>query len=140
MVTSEGNWLVGRKLFESSGFTLVDHAPPEYELLAKDLGPAAPPLFPNDRDRRAASFGKGLTVVRSDQCPYLDDAVDTALEAARVRGIPASVVELTTARDIRERVPSPYGVFAIVLDGEVVSHYYRPKKKLNELLDASESL
>lgn len=135
MVTSEGNWLVGRELFQGRGFTLVDHAPPNYELLAKDFGPGPPPSFPTDWEQRAASFGQGLTVIRTDQCPYLDDAVNTALEAARVRGIPAKVVELTSAQEMRERAPSPYGVFTIVLDGEVLSHYYQPMKKLNELLD-----
>ena len=136
MVTSEGNWLVGKKLLLSRGFKSVDRASPGYELLAKDFGPAPPPLFPTDWERRASDFGKGLTVIRTDQCPYLDDAVNTALEAAQVRGIPANVVELTSAREMRERAPSPYGVFTIVLDGEVLSHYYQPLKKLTELLDA----
>jgi ribosomal protein S18 acetylase RimI-like enzyme len=138
MVTSEGNWLVGKKLLLSRGFESAAQAPPGYELLAKNLSPSPSPSpsFPTDWDRRAAKFGKGLTVVRTDQCPYLDDAVNIALEAARVRGIPANVVELTTAKEIRERAPSPYGVFAIILDGEVLSHYYQPKAKLNELLNA----
>jgi ribosomal protein S18 acetylase RimI-like enzyme len=139
MVTSEGNWLVGKKLLLRRGFKSVDLAPSGYELLATDFGPAPPPLFPTDWDRRAARFGKGLTIVRTDQCPYLDDAVNTAFEVARDRGIPANVVELTSARDIRERSPSPYGVFTIVLDGEVLSHSYQPKKKLNEILGARET-
>jgi ribosomal protein S18 acetylase RimI-like enzyme len=136
MVTSEGNWLVGKKLLLSRGFKSVNRAPPGYELLAKDIGPAPPPLFPTDWDRRAASFGEGLTVVRTDQCPYLDDAVNTTLEAGRERGLKVRAVELSSAREVRERAPSPYGVFSIVVDGEVLSHYYQPKKKLNELLDA----
>jgi hypothetical protein len=136
MVTSEGNWLVGKKLLLNRGFKSVDQAPPGYELLAKDIGPAPPPLFPTDWDRRAASFGEGLTVVRTDQCPYLDDAVNTTLEAGRERGLKVRAVELSSAREVRERAPSPYGVFSIVVDGEVLSHYYQPKKKLNELLDA----
>jgi ribosomal protein S18 acetylase RimI-like enzyme len=136
MVTSEGNWLVGKKLLLSRGFKSVNRAPPGYELLAKDIGPAPPPLFPTDWDRRAASFGEGLTVVRTDQCPYLDDAVNTTLEAGRERGLKIRAVELSSAREVRERAPSPYGVFSIVVDGEVLSHYYQPKKKLNELLDA----
>ena len=136
MVTSEGNWLVGRKLLLRHGFEKVDRADPGYELLVHGFSPAPAPSFPTDWDRRAAGFGKGLTVVRTDQCPYLDDAVSTALEAARIREIPARVVELTSAREIRERAPSPYGVFTIILDGKVLSHYCQPKKKLNELLDS----
>lgn len=137
MVTSEGNWLVGKKPLLRHGFEAVDRTPPDYELLVKNFGPAPMPSFPTDWDRRAASFGKGLTVVRTDQCPYLDDAVNTALDAARDRGLQAKVVELTGSREVRERAPSPYGVFTILLDGTVLSHYYQPEKKLNELLDAS---
>ena len=136
MVTSEGNWLIGKRLLLNRGFRAVDHAPPGYELLAKDFGQAPPPLFPTDWDRRAASFGEGLTVVRTDQCPYLDDAVNTTLDVGRERGLKVQAVELTNAREVRQRAPSPYGVFSIVLDGEVLSHYYQPKKKLIELLDA----
>jgi len=135
MVTSEGNWLVGRKLLLSRGFESIDRAPPAYELLVKNLSPAPPPSFPTDWDERAARLGNGLTVVRTDQCPYLDDAVNTVLGAARDYGIEAKAVELTTAREVRERAPSPYGVFSIVLDGAMLSHYYLPEKKLNELLD-----
>lgn len=135
MVTSEGNWLVGKKLLLSRGFKSVDSAPPSYELLASDLGPHPPPLFPTDWERRAASFGEGLTVVRTDQCPYLDDAVTTALEAGRDHGLKVRAIELTSAREIRERAPSPYGVFSIVVDGVVLSHYCQPRKKLDELLE-----
>jgi ribosomal protein S18 acetylase RimI-like enzyme len=136
MVTSEGNWLVGKKLLLSRGFKSVDTAPPSYELLAMDLGPAPPPHFPTDWERRAASFGEGLTVVRTDQCPYLDDAVNTALEAGRDHGLKVRAIDLTSAREIREKAPSPYGVFSIVVDGEVLSHYYQPRNKLDELLVA----
>jgi hypothetical protein len=136
MVTSEGNWLMGKRLLLKQGFEAADHAPPGYELLATNLEPAPPPRFPTDWADRAASFGEGLTVVRTDQCPYLDDAVTAALDAGRERGLKVREVELSSAREIRERAPSPYGVFCIVLDGQVLSHYYQPKKKLDQLLDA----
>ena len=132
MVTSEGNWLVGQKLLLSRGFETVDQAPPGYELLAHSFNPAPAPSFPTDWDQRAASYGKGLTVIRTDQCPYLDDAVNTALEAARIRQIPARVIELTSAREVRERAPSPYGVFTILLDGTVLSHFYQPDARIKQ--------
>ena len=62
--------------------------------------------------------------------------INTALEVGRDHGLNSREVELTNAREIRERAPSPYGVFSIVVDGEVLSHYYQPAKKLNELLEA----
>jgi GNAT superfamily N-acetyltransferase len=136
MVTCEGNWLVGRKFLLRHGFERVDRAEAGYELLVKAFATAPPPSFPTDWSRRAARIGQGLTVVRTNQCPYLDDAVNTALEAGRERGLKTSVVELTNPREVRERAPSFYGVFTTVLDGEVLSHFYQPKKKLKELLDA----
>ncbi len=136
MVTSEGNWLMGKRLLLRQGFEAADHAPPGYELLATKFEPAPPPRFPTDWADRAASFGEGLTVVRTDQCPYLDDAVTAALDAGRERGLKVREVELSSAQEIRETAPSPYGVFCIVLDGQVLSHHYQPKKKLDELLDA----
>lgn len=137
MTTSEGNWLAGRKLLLSHGFECVDRAPPAYELLISPLGPADPPRFPTDWDRRAARFGRGLTVIRTDQCPYLDDAAATAVRLAHDRGLEATVVELDSAEQIRKRSPSPYGVFTILLNGKVLSHYYQPAKKLAELLETT---
>ena len=41
-----------------------------------------------------------------------------------------------SAREIRDRAPSPYGVFSIVIDGEVLSHHPLPSKKLHEILNS----
>jgi hypothetical protein len=38
------------------------------------------PAFLNDWNKRAMKFGDGFTVVRTDQCPYLDDAAKTVRE------------------------------------------------------------
>ncbi len=135
VVTSEGNWLVSKKIFLHNGFESVDAAPPSYELLVKKFGPTPSPSFVGGWDRRAKSFGRGMTIVRTDQCPYLDDAAEFATRAARERGLQTRVVELTSAREVRERSPSPYGVFTILFDGTVISHYYLPEKKLTQILD-----
>jgi ribosomal protein S18 acetylase RimI-like enzyme len=124
MVTTEGNWLAGRKLFEKNGFVAVDAAPPAFALLAKPLEPGPLPSFPKDWAARAARFGPGLTVLRTDQCPYLPDAVANLLEAAARKRIKTRVVELKTAREVQTLSPSPYGTFAIVLDGKLVGYHY----------------
>jgi len=135
MVTSEGNWLMSKKFLIHHGFESVDRAPPSYQLLVKRFGPAAPPSFVGGWERRARAFGNGVTIVRTDQCPYLDDAAEFATRAARERGLRAKVVELTSAQEVRERSPSPYGVFTILFDGTVISHYYLPEKKLIRIID-----
>ncbi|RPJ62150.1 MAG: GNAT family N-acetyltransferase [Acidobacteria bacterium] len=130
MVTSEGNWLISKKLLLGHGFQSVDEAAPSFELLVNkfDGGPA--PSFPADWEARAKRFGEGLTIIRSDQCPYLGDAVNFATETAREKGMSARVVELTSAREIQERAPSPYGVFTVLLNGQILTHHYLLKKEL----------
>ena len=38
MVTSEGNWLVGKRFLLKHGFETIDHAPPSFELMVKRFG------------------------------------------------------------------------------------------------------
>jgi L-amino acid N-acyltransferase YncA len=124
MVTSEGNWLAGRRLLESRGFQAVAAAPPSFTLMVKKLrrGPLA--SFPADWAARASGCGRGLTILRSDQCPYLPDATRILLEAAARKKIKTRVVELRTARDVQTLSPSPYGVFSVVYNGKLLGYHY----------------
>jgi L-amino acid N-acyltransferase YncA len=124
MVTTEGNWLSGRKILEKHGFEAVDAAPPSFTLMAKPFKTGPRPSFPKDWEARAARFGPGLTVLRTDQCPYLPDAVANLMKAAARKRIKARVVELRTAREVQALSPSPYGAFNIVLDGRLAGYHY----------------
>jgi GNAT superfamily N-acetyltransferase len=134
MVTSKGTWLVGKKLLLKKGFQAVAEAPPSFTLVVKPFKTAPQPSFPQDWEARAGRFGKGLTVLRSDQCPYLEDATKTLLEAAAEMGIKSRAVELKTAAEVRRLSPSPYGVFSVVLDGRLLSYRYLLKDEFLQLL------
>jgi len=135
MLTRKGNWLLSPGFLAHHGFEVVARAAPDYELMALRFGRAVPPSLPDDWPDRARRFGRGLTIVRTDQCPYLDDAVKQALAVARARGLKTRVVELRSAADVRRRAPSPYGVFSLVLDGRLESHHYLLSKDVSALLD-----
>ena len=124
MVTSEGNWLAGKKLLEDRGFKAVDAAPPSFTLMVTKLNPGPDPSFPHDWAERAARFGKGLTILSSGQCPYHPDAGRILLDAAARKKIKARVVEFRTAAEVQARSPSPYGVFSIVHNGRLVGYHY----------------
>lgn len=124
MVTSEGNWLAGKKVLGGRGFKAVDAAAPSFTLMVKKFKPGPDPSFPRDWAARAARFGKGLTIISSGQCPYHPDAGRILLDAAAKKKIKARVVEFQTAADVQTRAPSPYGVFSIVYDGRLVGHHY----------------
>jgi len=135
MVTSSGNWLAGNRILLRNGFESVDDAPPSFELLVKSFGKARSPAFPGDWDARLRRRRSGLTIFRTSQCPYLDNAVNIALEVGRERDLKTRVVELKNAQDVREHAPSPYGVFSLVYKGKLLSHYYTTKSDLEKLLD-----
>jgi GNAT superfamily N-acetyltransferase len=135
MVTSEGTWLAGKKLLLRHGFETIDEVPPFFTLVVKTFKKAPLPSFPKDWEARAKRFGKGLTVLRSDQCPYLEEATKTLLEAAHEKGIKSRVVELKTAAEAREMSPSPYGIFNIVLDGHLLSYRYLSKEEFFQMLE-----
>lgn len=134
MLTSEGNWLAGRRLLEKHGFECVAQAPPSFSLMVRRFGAGKRPTLVDNQATIRRRFGKGLTVVRSDQCPYIEDAAANAVAAAEQSGIPSRVVDLKSADDVRRLSPTPYGVFAIMLDGRLLSYHYLLDKDLKSLL------
>lgn len=123
MLTSEGNWLVSKQIFERAGFVTVDSLPP-FDLMVLNFQKHKASSFPKDFDERINNYGNGFTVVRTDQCPYLDDAANAIKAYAEKKKINFNTVELRSAKEVREKSPSPYGVFSIVYNKKLLSHHY----------------
>jgi hypothetical protein len=133
MVSSSGNWLANRKLFLKHGFEELEKAPPSFSLLVKKTVGGPEPVFPGDWEQRLARFSSGATILYTDQCPYMPDAVQGALDAFAARGIPARPVKFETGANVREKSPAPYGVFGVVYNGKLLSHCYLGPKELKNL-------
>lgn len=135
MVASDGVWLAKKDIFLRHGFEEIAQAPPSFQLMAYRFDNTAPlPTFPTDWEARQARFGAGLTVIRTPQCPYIEDATNVALELAAEKGIPSQVVTFQTAQALQENSPSPYGVFGIVLDGKLLAYHYLLGKDFDKLV------
>ncbi len=135
MVTSGKVWMADKRIFEKHGFECTDTAPPEFSLMVKKFGRHPSPSFAGKWEEKAMAFGAGLTVVRTDQCPYIVDATNTATAAAGKSGIKSRVVELNSHEDIMKFSPSAYGTFGLVLDGKLLSYHYLLEKDLLPLLE-----
>ncbi len=134
-LTKKGGHLVGKKILLNQGFEVIDQAPPAFGLLARKLEDAPDPSLPQDWGERQAYYGKGLTVVYANQCPYFHDAVEKALTAAADMGIQQRrAVELQSAQEVQERAPSPYGTFGIVYDGTLLTATPLSTKQLKKRL------
>jgi GNAT superfamily N-acetyltransferase len=134
MVTSEKVWLAGRRVLEKQGFECVATAPPAFSLMVKKFGKHPSPTFAGGWEEKARAFGSGLTVIRSDQCPYIVDATESAVRSARGAGIESRVVQLQSRAELLRLSPTPYGVFGLVLDGALLSYHYLLEKDLKPLL------
>jgi L-amino acid N-acyltransferase YncA len=136
MVTSRGNWLAGEKLLLKNGFEAVDQAPPTFDLLVKRFGDAPQPAFPVNWEERLGRYGPGLTVVRTDQCPYIESVTQIIRDAGVEFGLQTQVVELASSREVQESAPSAYGVFNVVYDGELVTYHWIGEKDLRRFFTA----
>jgi hypothetical protein len=85
--------------------------------------------------RRLTYYGSGLTIVRSDQCLYIDDDVIRTLKTAESMVIPAQVVELQASKEVQDFSPSAYRVYNIVLNGKLFSYHYEIEKKLRKIIE-----
>jgi L-amino acid N-acyltransferase YncA len=135
MVTSSGNWLAGKKLLLKNDFEVVDQTPPTFDLLVKRFGDAPLPAFPTNWEDRLGRYGPDLTVFRTDQCPYIELATQKVMDAAGGMGLESRVVELGSCREVQASAPSPYGVFNVVYDGELVAYHWIGEKELRRFFD-----
>jgi GNAT superfamily N-acetyltransferase len=135
-VARERPWLAGRAIFLKNGFEPVDSAPPDYDLLVRKLAPSAPhPRFRGDWRRRLKKYGTGLTIVRAAQCPHsIRFAEKIAADAKVSYGLTPRVVTLTTWRDA-QAAPTPFAVFAVIYNGEIVADHHVSVRRFKTLLD-----
>jgi hypothetical protein len=133
VVTSKGTWMAGSGLFLKHGFECVDSAPPSFELLAKKMRQGPLPRFRAGWEKRARSYGKGLVLIRSDQCPCISKFASEILDASKAMGMTPRVKELKTCKEA-QGAPSPYGIFNIVYDGRVIADHPISKSRFRNIM------
>jgi hypothetical protein len=116
-----------------NGFENIGKAPPSFNLLVKKVKEAPEPVFPQDWEERLKLYSSGVTIVYADQCPYMPDAVQQAVDAFATRGREAKVVKLENSAEVRVKSPTAYGVFGIVIEGRLLTYHYLGKKELRRL-------
>lgn len=129
-------WLASSDIFLKLGFHVVDTALPDYELLVKKSEPTAPdPCFKGDWDEKLRKYGKGLTIIRSDQCPHtLRFSSSIAEEARKTFGLETRIEVLKTYRDA-QNAPTPYAVFLILYNGEILTDHQISKTRFRNILN-----
>jgi len=134
VVTSDGPWCANQSLFHRLDFEIVDTAPPALQLMAIKLKKRAPnPAFPTDWDRRLKRRGKGLTLMYSDQCPFLTKCIEDVQATAADAGLDTKLVHIKSAKQAQGS-PTPYGTFCLTHDGELWSYHYVSGRRFHNIL------
>jgi hypothetical protein len=130
------SWLASSDLFRKMGFQTVDTAPPDYELLVKKfLKSAPPPSFKKDWEKKLQKYGRGLTIIRSDQCPHIAKFARDISEFAREEyGITPKTVVLRSYREA-QNAPTPYAVFSIIYNGRLLADHQISKTRFRNIMN-----
>lgn len=136
VVTRKGVWMVGKDLFIKKGFDTVDTAPPDFELLAKKFRSHTPaPRFKNNRDSLAKQYSKGLTILWSDQCPYVAKSINEMKFTITERyGIKARIIEMKN-HEQAQNAPSPYAIFSLIYDGKLLAFHPISNTRFKNIMD-----
>ena len=136
VVTRKGVWMVSKELFVKEGFEVVDKAPPDFELLAIKFALNAPlPRFKNNWDNVLKLYDKGLTILWSDQCPYIAKSIKEIKETIAHRyGIKARIIEMKD-HEQAQNAPSPYAIFNLIYDGKLLAFHPISNKRFMNIMD-----
>jgi GNAT superfamily N-acetyltransferase len=130
VMVSKTHWLPTPKLFLTNGFELADHADPSFDLLVKRFKPDAPlPRFMRTR----AQVPPGLTLYRSDQCPYYQNVPAIVERVGEQLKVPVNIIHVDNAK-AAQKVPGFYGTLSYFFNGEFLTYHPTGTEKLLELL------
>jgi hypothetical protein len=114
---------------------VVDHAPPSFDLLVRRNSEDAPlPQFKRNQ-RKADQYSNGLTLFKSDQCPYVHVMDDGIQQIGRELKIPVNIVQLERTREA-QNMPCNYGVMGLYYHGELLTYHPIGKKQILEILES----
>jgi len=135
VVTRKGAFMAGKQFFLKHDFEVVDTMPPDFELLVKKFNEdSASPKFKGDWEKRLKRYGKGLTILRADQCPYTIKNVDEICKTAEKEyGITPAIIRITDYKQAQSS-PCAFGTFCIVYNGNVIAHHPISNKRFTNIM------
>ena len=136
VVARKKPWLANSNLFLKNGFDIVDTAPPDYQLLVKKIDNSAPnPKFKGDWEDKLKEYGRGLTIICSDQCPHIAKFARDIAETARTTyKLKPKLIELKTHRDA-QNAPTPYTAFAIIYNGQLLADHQISRSRFRNIMN-----
>ncbi len=131
VIASEGPFMANKKLFLKNEFKPVQKSG-VFTLLFKQLRKAEEPKFKHC-EKNLGNY-KGLTIVYSNQCPWVARFMSELPETIRGKGLKINIVELKTAEQA-QAAPSIYAVFNLVNVGNLLADHYISNTRFLNILN-----
>jgi len=136
VVTRKGPFMAGKEIFLNNDFKIVDTALPDFELLINKFDNNAPiPKFKEDLNEKQSQYGKGITIIRADQCPYTVKNVKEISETAEKKfGIKPNIITLKNFKEAQNS-PCAFGTFCILYNGKIIAHHPISKGRFTNIIN-----
>jgi len=123
VVTSEGPFMAGKKLFLKNGFKSIASVKPSFELMIKSFKKGTEPKVLAWEEQ--LSQYKGIHIIYSNQCPWVARFMDELDEFIRKEGLEVKlkITELKTPQEA-QNAPSFYATFNLIVDGKLIVDHY----------------
>lgn len=131
VMSSEGVWMAGQRVFLKNGFRRADKKG-RFELLYLPLAAGTPPRLKNWESPPSAA-NVGWQLLYANQCPWHQKCAEELRAYSEETGIGLQIATLAEAA-AAQAAPGGFGVFALLKDGEVVADHYISKTRFKNIL------
>lgn len=134
VVTRKGPFMVGKDIFLKKRFQMVDTAQPDFELLVKKFKQESkdPKFKKSNEDLKG--YNKGITILRSVQCPYTEKNVKAIVESAEnTFNLKTSLIDMEDAKEVQNS-PCAFGSFCLIYEGEILSYHPISKTRFENIM------
>ena len=124
VVTRKSSFMADKGIFVKRGFQIVDSSKPDFYLLAFKFDPRSKdPRFKTNMNEILKKYSKGLTLIRSVQCPYTEKNVNAILGSAKEKfGLKVDLIDLKDSASV-QNTPCAFGSFCLIFNGEIISYH-----------------
>jgi hypothetical protein len=131
VVTRNGSFMAKKDIFLKKGFIEVDKAKPDFELLVLKF--AEQNENPSFKELATKKYEKGLTILRSPQCPYSVKNVEAIMQTASKMNLNPTLIEVDDHFSAQQS-PCAFGTFCIIADGKILSHHPISSRRFENIM------
>lgn len=103
-------------------------------MYAKNFNNKAPkPKFHPILEEKKKQYEKGVTIIYSDQCPYVVDLVEEIKDEPN--GDDVKLIKYNNCKEAQENGIHPYGTYCAICNGEISLYQHTLKKQIQAILN-----